>query len=108
MLRRAIASIDEQITVDAEHDQQAAEASAEAGSLLLINRVLDGRFEASNGIDLIKHLKAKNADSKLILISNYADAQQSAEDAGALKGFGKSDVGSEAFKSRMAAGLGGP
>jgi len=62
--------------------------------VLLINRVLDGSFETDSGIDLIKSLAKRPAKPKMVLISNYADAQQSAVAAGALPGFGKSELGS--------------
>ncbi len=107
MLRHAIQSLDPNIEVESEHDQEKVEGWAEQGALLLINRVLDGRFFSSRGVDLIKSLKDKSSDSRLMLISNYPEAQQEAEEAGALQGFGKSDVHrDDVFKPRMLAGLG--
>lgn len=61
-------------------------------TLMLINRVLDGRLDADGGIDLIAQLAATDASPKMMLISNFADAQQQARQAGALPGFGKSEV----------------
>ena len=106
MLRHAIASVDPDIEVATEHDQEAVEKWAEQGSLLLINRVLEGRFFSSSGVDLIRQLKDKAENSRMLLVSNYADAQQEAEAAGAIRGFGKSDVRSDVFRSRILAGLG--
>ena len=61
-------------------------------SLLLINRVLDGDFESTRGVELIKKLAEAPCPPKMILISNYEDAQQLAEANGAMPGFGKSDL----------------
>jgi len=57
--------------------------------LVLVNRKLDQDY--SDGLDVIKHIKA---DAKLsavpcMLITNYADQQQAAVAAGADYGFGK-------------------
>lgn len=55
--------------------------------LLLVNRVLDGDFADDGGIKLIGKLAA--AGAKVMLVSNFPDAQAEAEKAGALPGFGK-------------------
>lgn len=75
-------------------EAQASAELAEAGpdTLLLINRVLDGDFDCDNGIDLIHRLGQRKDPPRMILISNYADAQASAEAAGARPGFGKSQL----------------
>jgi two-component system chemotaxis response regulator CheY len=69
--------------------------------LVLVNRVLDG--DGSSGLDLIRTLKADPALSGLpvMLVSNYASAQDQAMTLGALKGFGKSDLGREPFLAAM-------
>lgn len=59
-------------------------------TLLLVNRVLDGAFAVSGGVELIASLKAAGNAPRMMLISNYADAQTGAVAAGALPGFGKS------------------
>jgi len=76
-------------------------------ALLLINRVLDGRFSTASGIDLIAELSDLEPAPRMMLISNYADAQAQAEQVGALPGFGKSEMGSDqaAAMLRSAAGL---
>ena len=45
-------------------------------------------------IDIIRHLHQHFPDCKVMLVSDYDDAQQQAEKAGAIKGFGKSEMGS--------------
>jgi len=84
------------------NDQKALDRVAGVDTLLLINRVLDGRFDVGgSGIELIKTIAAKPDASPTMLISNYADAQEQAVAAGALPGFGKSDVGDQATKQRI-------
>ena len=64
----------------------------EGADLLLVNREPVG-FEGE-GLDLIKQVKSQNPDCKVMLVSDYDDAQQQAEKVGAMKGFGKSEMGS--------------
>jgi hypothetical protein len=42
-----------------------------------------------------------------MMISNYPEAQQAAESAGALPGFGKREIGSAKVKERISAALNG-
>jgi two-component system chemotaxis response regulator CheY len=59
-------------------------------ALVLVNRVLD--YDGRPGLDFIDRLRA-DAELKgvpVMLVSNYADAQQEAVARGALPGFGKS------------------
>ena len=76
------------------------------GALLLINRVLDGRFATHLGIDLIAELVNQDTPPCMMLISDYPDAQALAVEAGALPGFGKRELRSTetADKLRAAAG----
>lgn len=63
-------------------------------ALLLINRVLEPGFESESGIELIALLKPRHTQARLMLVSNYPEAQQAAIQLGALPGFGKSDISS--------------
>ena len=76
-----------------------------AESLLLINRVLDGRFNAGTGVDLIAEVASREAAPRLMLISDYADAQAAAVEAGASPGFGKSDIGSDDVREKIGTAL---
>ena len=70
--------------------------------VLLVNRVLGGRFGTSSGVELIRDLVSQNGDGPAaILISNYEDAQAEAEAAGALPGFGKSGLNSPSVAERL-------
>ena len=62
--------------------------------LLLFNRILDFGFPEEEGIEVIRRLRAQHPNLKMMLVSNYADAQAAAVKAGALPGFGKKDLGS--------------
>ncbi|MEW4568629.1 response regulator [Tautonia sp. JC769] len=69
--------------------------------LVLVNRVFDRGGES--GLDLIQTLRADAtlAEIPVMLVSNYADAQQQAVDLGALPGFGKSDLGDSTTAERL-------
>ena len=62
--------------------------------LLLFNRVLDFGFPEEEGVAVIRRLRAQYPNLKMMLVSNFADAQTAAVKAGALPGFGKKDIGS--------------
>ena len=61
-------------------------------SLLLVNRQLDGSFDSTSGIELIGDLASRSDPPKMMLISNYPDAQEQAVSVGAQQGFGKSQL----------------
>ncbi len=71
-------------------------------SLIIVNRVFDS--DGGDGVALIEQLKA-NPDTAAIpvmLLSNYPDAQEKAVALGALPGFGKSSLKSEATRELLA------
>jgi hypothetical protein len=70
-------------------------------SLVLVNRVLEGSFNAEDGIGLIEELAKKKTGAGLMLISNYPDAQKAAVAVGAMEGFGKSALGSAKVKEML-------
>ncbi len=74
------AALDKVLTVDRE------------GAVLMVNRVLDGRFATDSGVELIRQLARGDAAPAMLLISDYPEAQTEAEVAGALRGFGKSQL----------------
>ena len=75
--------------------------------LVLVNRLLDGDYALSQGVDLIAQI-ASSPDPKpaTMLISNYADAQAEAETAGARPGFGKRDIYTPDATAKVRAALG--
>lgn len=91
-LRQAVAGVAGNVPVKMVNDDGALDAEADADALLLVNRALDGMFAAGDGIELIA-ARAQSPDApKMMLVSNYPDAQAKAEQAGALPGFGKSNL----------------
>jgi len=105
MLKSAVqrAAPDAQIQ-EASSDADVAELSG-PDALMLVNRVLDGRFNESDGISVLASLVS--GGTRALLVSNYEDAQQRAEQAGALPGFGKQDLNTPHATERIASAVGG-
>jgi hypothetical protein len=103
-IRSALTTLIPGVQVSSVTDADAASAAARDASLLLVNRALDGEFPDATGVELIARL-APTAKAKLMLISNYPDAQAAAVAAGAVQGFGKSSLYSASMKSSIAAAL---
>jgi two-component system chemotaxis response regulator CheY len=78
--------------VDRAHsvDDAANAAKDKRYHLVLVNRVFDA--DGDEGLVLIERLQANEAtrDTPVMLVSNFADAQESAVALGAKPGFGKS------------------
>lgn len=106
MLRRAVKTMlqtDDVVFINSTEELESALADA---SLVLVNRVLDGSFEHENGIELIRSLAGRTG-ARLMLVSNYPEAQAEAVAAGALPGIGKADLLSEQTRQRLMAALAG-
>lgn len=60
--------------------------------LILVNRLMD--HDGSSGLEIIKQIKAdaNTAETPVMMITNYPDHQESAISAGAISGFGKSEL----------------
>jgi hypothetical protein len=63
-------------------------AALRPGAVLLVNRVLDGDFASESGVDIIRQVANGPVAVESILISNHADAQAAAVEAGARPGAG--------------------
>ena len=74
------------------NDMRALQRGLGSKPLLLVNRVLDGRFETGSGVGLIRELHQRRELPAALLISDHDDAQAEAVAAGALPGFGKSKL----------------
>jgi hypothetical protein len=77
-------------------------------ALLLLNRELGYGFEPSNGVEMIATLRATNPNLKMMLVSNYPEVQKAAENAGALPGFGKRELGTPRVLQLLRDALGVP
>jgi len=95
-LRMAVARVQRNLIVSmADDDAELSREIGQGAELLLLNRVLDYGFEQTDGAALIAELRARFPDVKMMLVSNYPEAQAEAVAAGALPGFGKRELGSE-------------
>jgi two-component system, chemotaxis family, chemotaxis protein CheY len=92
-LRMAISSVQRGIQVSSVEDEQGLQNALKEGvDLLLVNRQLDWGFDEQEGIAVIRRVRARHPNVKMMLVSNYPEAQQAAVAAGALPGFGKRDI----------------
>jgi CheY-like chemotaxis protein len=94
--------------VDREHNcEDAMEAIREnTYDLVLVNRVFDE--DGDLGVNFVREVK-QSSDTrhvKVMLVSNYADAQKEAVSAGALPGFGKAKLDDPETITRIREGLG--
>ena len=107
MLSHALSLAVKDVPVVSANDVRALEGYASTDSLLLINRVLDGRFGTGSGVELIAQIRARPEAPAMMLVSNYEDAQAKAVEAGALPGFGKADAYDPATAARLLEAAGG-
>ena len=93
--------------VDRVHQWQDARERlrSEHYDLVLVNRKLD--IDYSDGLDIIQKIKAdpELATVPVMLLTNYADHQQAAQDAGAELGFGKLEYDKPETGEQLAAFL---
>ena len=68
-------------------------------ALLLVNRDPVG-FDY-DGLTIIRDICRGPTRAKVMLVSDYEDAQSEAQNLGALPGFGKSEIGSDALVDRI-------
>lgn len=114
-LERAVRNAAPDARVEGVNSRKALEDKISEAALLLVNRKLDGSFgvpmgEHGDGVELVREVAASDNAPSCIVISNFPEAQQAAEEAGALPGFGKKDVRAESAERsiRSALGLGQP
>ena len=83
-------SFDVQISRAHSHDEALQLATDTPFDLILINRLMDA--DGSEGMSILHTLKSKPDTSEVpvMIVSNFEDAQNSAVESGAKRGFGKS------------------
>jgi CheY-like chemotaxis protein len=90
-------------TVDRSHlaTDTFAALQSEPYDLILVNRKLDHDY--SDGMEILKQLKAdpNTKTVPVMLVTNYAQHQQAAVDAGAEWGFGKLELWNEETQQRL-------
>jgi hypothetical protein len=72
-------------------------------ALLLVNRVLDGRFGSESGIELIENLSDDAPPA--MLISNFQESLLESVAAGAVMGYGKKSMRSPEAESALLSAL---
>ena len=83
-------------------DDQGVEKLLKDGiDLLLVNRKMEPGYAADIGTDYIRRLREKHPNVKMMLISNFPDAIQESVEVGALPGFGKSELLTQATKQKL-------
>jgi len=106
-LRMAVRKADPAVEIGMADDPRELSVALEKGvDLVLLNRELGYGWEKPTGVDVIKQLKQTLPTMKMMLVSNYPDAQQAAEAAGAMPGFGKRDIGTPRVTQLLQAALG--
>jgi DNA-binding response OmpR family regulator len=73
-------------------DEAAEKLTSNNYDLVLVNRQLAA--DGSSGLDLIRWMKEQNISARVMLVSDFSEAQEQAVELGALKGFGKSHIDS--------------
>ena len=95
-----------ELRIQSADDDATIEQFLNPESLFLINRMLDGDFSTESGIDFITEIAGRSEHPAMMLISDFPDAQQAAIAAGALPGFGKSQLYNEASAAKLRHALG--
>ena len=94
-LRMSIANAVKGVSIFmADDDAELSGVLGEGVDLLLFNRELGYGFSETEGVKCIERLRAGNPHLKMMLVSNYPEAQAAAVAAGALPGFGKRELSS--------------
>jgi hypothetical protein len=94
-LRLAVSRAEPGVQIlSADDDQSLMKVLQQGADLILFNRQLDYGFEDSEGVAVIQKLSRHYPSTRMMLISNFPDAQEAALKAGAVSGFGKRDIGS--------------
>ena len=82
-------TLGKEVAITSADDAAAMEAVATSEHLWLVNRSLGWGYDYAAGVELIRAFAGRADGPVLMLISNYADAQKQAVEAGAVRGFGK-------------------
>ena len=78
--------------VMADDTRELTQVLSDGVDLLLLNRQLDYGFDDREGVDVIRRLRPHYPNVKMMLVSNFPEAQAAAVAEGALPGFGKREL----------------
>lgn len=94
--------------VDQAHTLDEAVGAAATGTydLVLVNRIFDAN--GAEGLELVRRLKDddRTAQTPVMLVSNFDEAQRAAMELGAERGFGKDSLNDVETTERLAEYLG--
>ena len=94
-LRIAISRVGKDVEVlSADDGRELKRVLDQDPDLLLFNRQLDFGFDDDEGVAVMRKLRPHYPGLKMMLVSNYAEAQAAAVAEGALPGFGKRELNS--------------
>jgi hypothetical protein len=106
-LRSAIAKAMKGVQIlSADDDEELSAVLGEKVDLLLFNRELGHGFSQPEGVQCIARLRVAHPSLRMMLDSNYPDAQAAAEGVGALPGFGKREIGTPRVTELLRGALG--
>ena len=80
-----------QVTNAADADEALEAVEAEDYDIILVNRLLAS--DESSGLDVIDQLIDAGVKSPIMMVGDRSDAQDEAVEHGAVRGFGKADLG---------------
>ena len=101
-IQKQISSILDDADVAMANDPDALNEVVDGGvDLLLFNRELGFGFDDEQGVDVMAELRESHPDLKMMLISDFPDAQAAAKQVGALPGFGKADLGTSKVEQAL-------
>lgn len=98
-------NLNAEVTPAASTDEALAKLNAARFNLVLVNRIFDR--DGTSGLGFIEMLRQTHGDLPVMLISNYADAQDEAVRLGAVRGFGKAALTDEATLDLLRSALAG-
>jgi two-component system, chemotaxis family, chemotaxis protein CheY len=90
----------------ADDDRELDEVLSAGVDLILFNRQLEYGFTDRSGAAVIGKLRKIHPQVKMMLVSNYPEAQAEAVANGALPGFGKREIGSQKVVALLKEALG--
>jgi two-component system, chemotaxis family, chemotaxis protein CheY len=106
-IRMAVKSAGENVSLTSAEENAVLEQALKQGvDLILFNRELGYGFEPDTGVEMIRVLKPRYPQVRMMLISNHADAQGEAVAVGALPGFGKREIGSARVRQLLRDAMG--
>jgi CheY-like chemotaxis protein len=108
-LRIAVSRVGRDVQVLAADDErELGRVLSDGVDLLLFNRQLDYGFEDIEGVAVMRRLRPNYPNVKMMLVSNYAEAQAAAVAEGALPGFGKRELNSPRVAELIRSALANP